>query len=207
MALRRALELEFGLAQAATEVDFSGRTDRAILEEILISNDLPNDAHHFGRLRNRYVAAFPKILQQHGGNLMPGALDLLVTLRGFDHLLCHVMTGNLTETATHKLEHFGLRQYVSEIFGGEHDLHRDHLAKRTVNAIRRQSGDRAIENLIVVGDTPADIRCAYAVGAEAIAVCTGRYTREELALEKPTAIYDDLSDLPRVLPRLIGNDP
>ena len=38
------------------------------------------------------------------------------------------MTGNLAETARHKLEHFGLDSYFDGVFGGEHDAHRNDLA-------------------------------------------------------------------------------
>ena len=138
--------------------------------------------------------------------MLPGALELLQRLSSFEHLLCLVMTGNLTETATHKLEHFGLRQYFGEIFGGEHDLHRNNLALRAARRIRRRYGDHAANRLVVIGDTPADIRCARAVGAEVIAVCTGRHGREELEAEKPNSVHDDLSNLSELLLHLAEPD-
>lgn len=206
-ALRQALELEFGLSGAAADVDFSGRTDRAILQEILVCNRLPDDEPHFRRLRDRYVTMFPEVLRQQGGRVLPGARELLQCLRSFDHLLCLVMTGNLTETATHKLEHFGLRPYLGEIFGGEHDLHRDHLARRAAGMIRERYGDEAANRLVVIGDTPADIRCGRAVGAQVIAVCTGRHSREELEAEMPDSVHDDLSNLSPLLRQLTQSDP
>jgi len=194
-ALKRALEHEFGLPEACTRVEFSGRTDRSLLEEILIRNQLPKSLEHFERLRECYAALLPGVLQERGGQVLPGAIELLRRLRERRDLACHVMTGNLTETATLKLEHFGLRHYFDEVFGGEHDCHRDDLARRTAKAIHARHGEAATRNMIVIGDTPADVRCGHAVGARVLAVCSGRHGRSELEAEKPMSVQDDLTDL------------
>jgi phosphoglycolate phosphatase len=45
---------------------------------------------------------------------------------------------------------------------------------------------------MVVGDTPADVSCARALGAVAVAVMTGFSTREELAATQPDYLIDNL---------------
>jgi phosphoglycolate phosphatase-like HAD superfamily hydrolase len=57
--------------------------------------------------------------------------------------------------------------------------------------------------VVVIGDTPHDIDCARAFGALAVAVGTGQYTREELLAEGPDALFDDLSDVDRVLAAIL----
>ena len=198
-ALKRALEHEFGLPDACTRIEFSGRTDRSLLEEILTRNRLPVTSDHFDRLRGCYTSLLPGVLRERGGRVLPGAIDLLVQLAQRRDIVCHVMTGNLKETATLKLEHFGLRHYFAEIFGGEHDSHRDDLARRTARAIDALHGASATRNMIVVGDTPADIRCGHAVGARVLAVCSGRHTRSELEAENPMSVHDDLTDLSTIV--------
>ncbi len=49
--------------------------------------------------------------------------------------------------------------------------------------------------VVIVGDTPADIACARAIGARAVAVATGFASREELAAASPDHLLDDLSTL------------
>ena len=51
----------------------------------------------------------------------------------------------------------------------------------------------------MIGDTPHDIDCARAFGAVAMAVATGQYTRDALRADRPDHLFDDLSDVERVL--------
>ena len=39
--------------------------------------------------------------------------------------------------------------------------------------------------MLVIGDTPPDIRCARAIGAKVLAVATGSYGVDELKLHDP----------------------
>ena len=46
----------------------------------------------------------------------------------------------------------------------------------------------------VIGDTPLDVSCARAIGANAVAVATGWHSIDELVGHEPDLIFDDLSD-------------
>lgn len=48
---------------------------------------------------------------------------------------------------------------------------------------------------LVVGDTPYDIIAARRTGVETIALRSGRFPEQELAAERPVAIYDDAAQL------------
>ena len=52
--------------------------------------------------------------------------------------------------------------------------------------------------IVIVGDTPADVTCGASVGARAIGVATGSYSAEELTAVGAYAAFDDLSDLDAV---------
>ncbi|NJK93072.1 MAG: HAD hydrolase-like protein [Blastochloris sp.] len=45
--------------------------------------------------------------------------------------------------------------------------------------------------MVVIGDTPHDIACARVIGARAIAVATGGYTKEELLAHEPDGLFED----------------
>ncbi|GAA4470465.1 HAD family hydrolase [Novipirellula rosea] len=203
-ALELALQQEFDLPTATADVDYAGRTDRGILDELLILNGLQPTESNRERLQNRYISLLPQMLQQRGGTVLPGVVELLERLATDARVCVSVMTGNLVETAHHKLDHFGLRHYVRWIVGGDSDLHRDDLARRAREVIRSEAGEQACERIMVIGDTPADIRCGHAIGAAVVAVCTGGYSREMLEIEKPLLVVDDLSDLVKLLPILVG---
>lgn len=203
-ALKLAIEREFSIESACTNIHFSGRTDRALLVELLERNGLPASDEYQERLRACYTRLLPDILTRHGGRVLPGAVDLLGRLASETDFHCFVMTGNLQETARHKLDHFRLLHFFDRIFGGDHDHDRCHLAQRTVESIRQLHGDAATQDMIVIGDTPEDIRCGQAIGATVLAVCTGNYQREALEAENPTSVHDDLSDVATIFDLLIG---
>ena len=60
------------------------------------------------------------------------------------------------------------------------------------------------EQLVIVGDTPRDIKCARHFGARVVAVASGFHSLEQLAAHAPDALLADLSDTPAVV-RLLGD--
>lgn len=202
-ALRLAIEQEFGVKPACTNVNFSGRTDRSLLPELLERNGLPSDTQHLDRLSRRYTQLLPQVLSDRGGKVLPGAVDLLHRLSSEPSLRCYVMTGNLLATATQKLQHFELLDFFRGIFGGDHDAERKDLAERTAAVIRDRYGDSATADIVVIGDTPEDVQCGHAIGAKVVAVCTGFHDRSALEAEQPTSVHDDLTDVDRIFELLV----
>ncbi|MGB0742769.1 MAG: HAD hydrolase-like protein, partial [Planctomycetaceae bacterium] len=105
-----------------------------------------------------------------------------------------------------KIRHFGLdRFFVDGTFGDFH-ANRDDLAvlARTKLAEQLQRELTGAE-LMVIGDTPADIRCARAVGASVAAVATGIYDAEQLRPHQPDLLFADLSQTQDVLAQLLDH--
>ncbi len=205
-ALKMAIEQEFGITNVRMDISFSGRTDRSLLIEILQRNGLPAGDQEQQRLCDLYISLLPEVLSRHGGRVLPGAVDLLERLSVEPTMRCYVMTGNLHETATHKLNHFRLSKYFLGIFGGDHDSQRDELARRTASELRARHGDEATKDIVVIGDTPADICCGHAIGATVVAVCTGSHGREELESFSPMVVLDDMSDVSTIFNLLTNAD-
>ena len=193
-ALKHALEEEFGLADGRVDIEFAGRTDRSILVELLEKNSLPTTDQNQQRLESRYVDHLPSVLADFGGQLLPGVEALLAKVVGHTDVRCCVMTGNLISTARVKLNHFNLTPCFENIFGGDHDAHRNDLARRASKQLSQIYGDDTTSDMIVIGDTSADVLCGQAIGAKVIAVATGSENSESLATHQPDSIVEDLSD-------------
>ncbi|MEM6363874.1 MAG: HAD family hydrolase [Planctomycetota bacterium] len=198
-AFARALECEFGVPAADVAISFSGRTDRSLLGELLQRNNLPFTDTECGRLRRAYLRHFEQELGRTGGTVLPGVAALFSRLAGHDEINLAVMTGNFPESATRKLEHFNLRSHVQWIVGGDLDEDRDDMARRAALQIERRHGTEGLADMIVIGDTPADIQCGHAIGARVLAVATGTHTIDQLAKHDPWQIADDLSDTGRIV--------
>lgn len=204
-ALKLAIEDEFGVGSACTDVDYSGRTDRSLLPELLERNGIPSDDEHIERLGRRYTELLPEVLSDRGGRVLPGTVELLRRLTDETDLRCYVMTGNLKATATQKLHHFRLLDYFRGVFGGDHDTLRQGLAKRTASTIRQRYGESASDDMVVIGDTPADVQCGHAIGAKVVAVCTGFHDRDALQAESPMSVHDDFSNVDHIFDLLVDS--
>jgi phosphoglycolate phosphatase-like HAD superfamily hydrolase len=115
------------------------------------------------------------------GEICPGVTEFIRDLERLPHPpIIGLLTGNIRLGAEIKLRHFRLWDvFHTGAFADDHE-DRNQLA-----VVARERGSRALkENLrgdqiLVVGDTAHDIRCARAIGAKALAVATGGHTIEE----------------------------
>ena len=61
-----------------------------------------------------------------------------------------------------------------------------------------------LDDVIMVGDTTADIDMANAAGVKSIAVAWGLHPRERLAASNPTIMLDSVNDLPAAISKLFN---
>jgi phosphoglycolate phosphatase len=107
-----------------------------------------------------------------------------------------LLTGNIQLGAEIKLRRFGLWEYFE--FGGFADDHeeRDHIAAAALARARRVLGaDLQPDEVVVIGDTPWDIRCGRFIGAKVLAVATGGSKLAELLEHKPDWAVPDLTHI------------
>jgi phosphoglycolate phosphatase-like HAD superfamily hydrolase len=84
-------------------------------------------------------------------------------------------------------------------FGSDHE-HRPELPAIAQQRVRDELGiEVAGTDIVVIGDTPADIHCARSVEARAIGVATGRYDVSELRQHGAVAVFPDLTDTQAVV--------
>ena len=96
--------------------------------------------------------------------------------------LLGLLTGNIRLRAEIKLRHIDLWEvFWTEAFGDKHE------DRSQIAALALQRGSRIIgtdlrgEEVLVIGDTPLDIRCARAIGAKVLAVASGSADLAELS--------------------------
>lgn len=203
-AMERALHAAFGLRDLSHDIPAAGRTDRAITADLFRFHGIPET----DETRRRFVACYldhlPGMLAELQGRVLPGITQLLDRLVARGDVALGLLTGNYRRGADLKLQHFRLDHHFR--FGGFGDEHFDRgdVARVALReACRHLDRDVSPEHLCVIGDTPSDVRCARAIGARAVAVATGIYTREELAETRPDHLFDDFTDPRELLESLI----
>lgn len=189
------LELH-GLANATAGIRFDGRTDRAILNDVFERMGMPGHERDeaFARTNGRYLELLPPMMTLVGGDVLPGALELLAALQ-LEGALMGVATGNSKAGARVKLEHFGMWEFFAGGGFGELYAERHLLVREAIDDVARAGGVLPSgEATIVIGDTPHDIDAAVINGARTLAVATGRYSEDELLVAGATWTAPDLRD-------------
>jgi phosphoglycolate phosphatase-like HAD superfamily hydrolase len=182
------------------DVEYSGRTDRAIGHDMLGLNQVETSEQNWSRLREEYLGQLPAFLPRCRGRILPGIEQLLQSLSQIDKVSLGLLTGNLREGARLKLEYYRLMHHFR--FGGYGDEHldRNHVAESAREAARQHANGTFDPNRVwVIGDTPLDIRCARWIQARVLSVATGTHSRSELADCRPDVLVEDLSDCDRIV--------
>jgi len=110
----------------------------------------------------------------------------LITMR-------HVPKEKLKE----ELEKFGLAKYFQCVITAL-DTNLPKPSPEALIKCAKQLGVR-INECAVVGDSISDIRAGKAAGAKTVAVLSGIFTRDELEMEKPDLILENINKLPYFL--------
>jgi len=197
-AFDRAFASEFGVNDGTERLKFAGRTDVSLVREFFSNQQIEASPKNFGRFFKAYLFWLEQIIRDCKGGACQGVLEFCHSLEILPQPpLFGLLTGNIREGARIKLQHYNLWEKFP--FGAFAD---DHEERDRIAAIARQRGSERFgrplrgDEILVIGDTPMDIRCARAIEAKALAVATGSFTVEELLRHAPDWAAPDLSRIP-----------
>ncbi len=196
-AFAKTFATEFKLHHGSEKMKFAGRTDVSLVREFFRIHGLPETPEHFAQFFERYVFWLDQILARSKTQICPGVWEFI---RGLQNLpqppALGLLTGNIRLGAEIKLRHFGLWDVFQ--FGGFADDHeeRDHIAAAALARGRRVLGKNLQpQEIVVIGDTPFDVRCGKFIGAKTLAVATGGAKLDELKHLKPDWAVADLTHI------------
>ena len=198
-ALRAAMAQVYGETGPIDDVDFHGRTDPSIVRGLLRAAGQADERIDPGlpALWRVYVGRLEAELEARAGTVRPhpGVRDLLGRLEGDARFTLGLVTGNVREGALRKLEACGVRApFLVGAFGSDAER-REELPPLAVRRARRRTGRHFRgEQVWVIGDTPADIRCGRHSGHRTLGVATGRYGAEELLRHGADEVVEGLGD-------------
>jgi phosphoglycolate phosphatase-like HAD superfamily hydrolase len=144
-------------------------------------------------------------MQHADGQPCPGVREFIRDLQALpDPPMLGLLTGNIRLGAEIKLRHYDLWSHFET--GGFADDHEDRnqIAVAALERGRRVLGkDLRPDEVVVVGDTPFDVRCAEFIGAKILAVATGGSKYQELKPLAPNWLAHDLTriDVREICPR------
>lgn len=211
-AVHRALVEVFG-ATGPGDHAFGGKTDPQIIRE-LMRLEGHGDDHidaNMARVFDLYVAYLGEELRdgRAGVRVMPGIRELLDALSGREDVILGLLTGNLAAGAQAKLSAAGIdpSRFRVGAYGSDHER-RGELPAVAQRRVRDELQiDVEGRDVVVIGDTPADIECGRAIGARAIGVATGGFSVEDLRRHEPAAVFADLSATRDVVNAILSSEP
>lgn len=209
-ALTAAMLEEVPDPEVYDQVRFDGKTDPQIVRELLelARHAGAGDPVFIDTICRRYVSFLEDELRHPRTTMtvMPGVLELLQELERQAGVMLGLLTGNVAQGAALKLSAAGIEpgRFVIGAYGSD-SAHRPDLpviaARRAEPHFGREPRGREV---IIIGDTPADVTCGRGIAARAIGVATGSYSLESLAQAGAHAAFPDLRDTPRVLEAILG---
>jgi phosphoglycolate phosphatase len=207
-ALGRAMREVYGTAGPIDTFSWSGKTDPQIVRELLSAAGLPPEDIRSGlpRALARYLLHLEEALVPGSVQVLPGVIEILEELRRRGDVAVGLLTGNIAGGARIKLTAGDLAHHFTVGAFGSDDEDRDRLvpvARRRARA--RFHDDFPGSRTIVVGDAEADIRCARAGDARAVAVASGWTGRDVLAALAPNVLLDSLAT-PGALHAILASD-
>jgi len=187
-------------------VEFAGRTDPQIARDLLRAggNSDPTE-RDVERLIDAYVDALSRGVKERPYRALAGVREAVEALRSAGAVV-GLGTGNVPRGARVKLTSAGLIDLFDLSLGGFGDdaSTRDELLR--VGATR--CDPEGLLPVVVVGDTPHDVRAARAIGAFCVAVTTGPYDAESLVAFGPHLVLDGLDgDLVGLINEVLSESP
>lgn len=208
LAMGAALEKMFGTRGSLDTYEMGGKTDSRIVTDLL-SDAGVNPQEIQQKLPDFFLlmADFAReIYPLRDITACPGIESLLAQLQDRDNVMVGLLTGNAQTTAPLKLSAAGIDpgQFVVGAFGSD-DFDRNNLPAVALDRANELTGDVITsDNAVIVGDTPADVQCARAGNARAVAVASGWHSADTLLQYQPDYLFSDLSNTEAVLRALLG---
>lgn len=208
-SMEHALFTVFG-AHGDPTYRYDGKTDRQITREQMRWAGISDEVID-ARMGDVFAVYAERLEQELASGaeqavLMVGIPPLLERLGAHDHVTLGLLTGNIEAGARQKIRAVDLawEQFLVNAFGSDHE-HRPMLpavAQQRAQALLGR--EIAGEQMVIIGDTPADIHCGRSLNVRAIGVATGRYSVAELESHAPAAVFETLADTDAVVAQILA---
>jgi phosphoglycolate phosphatase len=183
-------------------VEFAGRTDHEIALAML-----EGERERLPRLLEELASALEARMDamRREGHVYPGVPETLAALHERDGVVQSLLTGNIEANAALKVGAFGLERWLDfEVgaYGSDPHQERSDLVAVARERTAEKYGEPA--RVVLVGDTPLDVRAAKNAGARAVAVATGFSDLDALRASSPDVLLPDLRDTAAAVEAITG---
>jgi len=202
-----ALREVYGHERSLRPYDFSGLTDPQITRIVLGDAGYADDviSEKLDALWVVYLREMRARVSAGRVRLMPGVVALIELLEREPEVTLALLTGNIEPGARIKLGAHDLNAYFPFGAFGSDSAIRAELPPVATRRAEQMTGLRfAPSDVVIIGDSIHDVRCAVPHGATSIAVPTGPTSAEALIAEHPTHFFETLEPGEELLEAILG---
>ncbi len=191
-----AIEKIFGIKVDLNRLVTHGMIDSQILIELLALHNVPKEKSE-EKLQEMFFV-MEEFLNQNEDKMfykpLDGAFDLLKKLNELN-IPSSVLTGNVECFGWNKLRKTDLKQFIFTGVFGNMALVRSDLVPIILEKLQLECDEQIQKsNLVIVGDTPLDIKCAKDAGIYSVGVATGKYSKKDLEDCGADLVVESLSE-------------
>jgi phosphoglycolate phosphatase-like HAD superfamily hydrolase len=207
---RKALERTFHAlherADALESFKLDGMTDRAIARQALQAIGREPTPESIDLVLARYVEFLDEEIAKIEASkyrVHDGMHDAVAAARKLGAAV-GLGTGNIRHGAMLKLKRVGLHEaFAFGGFGDDHEQRPELIRKGAQRGVEQLGLKWDEARVLVIGDTPADVAAAHAIGGKCLAVATGRFSVAELRAAGADWAFESLV-APGALEALLG---
>ncbi|MEU2740640.1 HAD hydrolase-like protein [Streptomyces sp. NPDC007095] len=187
------------------QAKIDGITEQVIFRETARLHGMDTDRSDFERFARALTEAHLRKAAElrERGHALPGAAAALNALDACG-VQQTVVSGNVRPVSKIKLQVFGLDQHILWELGAYGE---DSDARAELVRLCLQRADTSAKDVVLIGDTPADIEGAQANNVRVIAVASGRSDEFTLRDAGAQAVLSDLRDTELLVKLVCGDTP
>ena len=196
--LPKTFATEFNLHHGSEKMKFAGRTDVSLVREFFGIHRIAATPENFRRFFERYVFWLDHIVAQSNGDACHrragNSFTICTHCRSRRCSACSPAISGSARKSSCAASTFGI-SFESGAFADDHE-DRNQIAVAALERGSRVLGKKLRgEEILVIGDTPFDIRCGKFIGAKVLAVATGGATLDELKNHRPDWAVENLTQI------------
>ena len=209
-ALHAAFAEEYDDLDFFETVRFDGKTDLQIIAELHGAAGFPErvTSERSTLILDRYLSHLEVAVADRADRVRPcpGVPELLNALQNQSGVVTGLPTGNVVSGARVKLGAAGIAfdRFRVGAYGSD-SAHRPDLPPIAAERAKELFGRVPHgEEVVIIGDTPADVACGAGICARAVAVATGSYSVTDLEATGAYATFATLANTDAVLKAIVA---
>jgi phosphoglycolate phosphatase-like HAD superfamily hydrolase len=190
IAFPEAIENVYGVEAGLDMIEPHGMTDQQIVIDLASTGVSKKEAEQkISECMNKMERIYSENIDKEQVTPIKGARKILKNLEAEDYGL-GLVTGNLESIGREKLKQVEMENFFPVGGFGDNSRQRSELVKIAERKAEKYYGQK-FENVILIGDSPKDIKAGKEASVKTVGVTMGIYSQRDLREHNPNAIIDE----------------